>query len=385
MASKRARIVVSEEDELKAPPTFVNADAKEDFDKYWKKKRVTVERQWKLDDFQGITVGKFDALNWKPRIVELGWKKLVEFSGPCHQNLVREFFANISESSLEGNGRMVSIVRGKEVVLTYGKIRSFFSLPPSPPGSWFSYEDESEDWDVIMEKLFVLGTVWQNRNVRKGLLKWDYVPLHESSCYNLFPQGRSAGVGKDRAQFLYAIIVGRRIDMPRFIFCHIHNCHLKSGDSQTSIPYGAFLTEMIRKAGVISTVDLETATNVLGPIDHICMGKSWAGRLRASVQRQPQEQEEDVEPGESSSVSQPSFQQIMDMIQGLRTDVDARLLGIEQRQKLMYSRQELMQTRQDEIYNMVQFLVSRHPDWPPQPPSSSSTHPLLLPPPPADD
>lgn len=86
--------------------------------------RFTTERAWQLEDFGAEPivihcVPVEDWIDWHQAIVLSGFETLARFHAVFVPTLIREFYANVSDSSMAvGEEHITSHVRGRRIVIT---------------------------------------------------------------------------------------------------------------------------------------------------------------------------------------------------------------------------------------------------------------------------
>ena len=218
---------------------FLGVHNERAYRKVWVQNGVVIERE--------ITLSAFRDFAWEKEFADKGWLGLASFKGECVVTLCAEFMANISSPVAEkGNEKIVSWIRGKEIILTPDTFAHYFRLRrvESPD---FEYPDlGAPHLSVICNELLKKGETWDGEvYFSKQKLNPRYLILFLFSCHSLMPLKRTVAMSLNRAQLLWAIGIGKSIDLPRYMFLQIYHAYTHS-NTKGSIPFTCMLTRLIR-------------------------------------------------------------------------------------------------------------------------------------------
>ena len=306
---------------------FLGVQNERAYRKIWVQNGVVIEREIRLNAF-----GDFA---WEKEFADRGWLGLASFKGECVVTLCAEFMSNVSFSVAEkGNERIVSWVRGKEIILTPDTFAHYYGLRrvDSPD---FDYPDIGvPPLTVICKELLKSGETWDGVvHCSKQKLKSRYLILFLFSCYFLMPLKRTVDMSLNRAQLLWAIGTGKSIDLPRYMFLQIYHAYTHT-NPKGSIPFTCMLTKLIRDSKAKIPRDLITQDQE-NPIDCATLSRSEGQKKRRKeVEELRRRASLEGESGQTSGVEIASLQAALEQ-QGQKLDAfiastDTRLKNIEE-------------------------------------------------------
>ncbi|KAK5771087.1 hypothetical protein PVK06_047262 [Gossypium arboreum] len=131
-------------------------------------------------------------------------RQAVPFLAPARQELIREFYANLTSSDLTEVP-----VRGIKVPISSNAINEFFELPDFENVEYSSLMSnvEPENLQEILEELTVLGSKW--------------------TMSNLMPSLHGTTISLEQMVLLYSILTGKTIDVGKIILREIRICATK--------------------------------------------------------------------------------------------------------------------------------------------------------------
>ncbi|GFS36402.1 hypothetical protein Acr_00g0045760 [Actinidia rufa] len=146
------------------------------------------------------------------------------------------------------------------------------------------------DLATVSHELLLEGDEWDGEvQCSKTHLKDRFILLFLFSCHSLLPLKRTVAMSVTRANLLWAIGMGKSIDLPRMMFmslCAAYN----SSDTRGSVPFTGFLSELFKRHGVHIPVDL-TMIDPEKPIDRYSLtrseGQQKKRRLKAIESEEP--------------------------------------------------------------------------------------------------
>ena len=305
---------------------FIGVHNEKAYRKTWVQNGAVIEREIRLNAFRDFA--------WEKEFTDRGWLGLASFKGECVVTLCAEFMANISSPIAEKhNEKIVSWVRGKEVILTPDTFVHYFGLRrvESPD---FEYPDVgAPPLSIICNELLKRGETWDGKvHCSKQKLNSRYLILFLFSCYSLIPLKRTVDMSLTRAQLLWAIGTGKSIDLPRYMFLQIYHAYTHP-NPKGSIPFTCMLTKLIRDSKAKVPRDLVTQDQE-NPIDYATLSRSEGQKKRRKdVEEQRRRASYDVESGQTSRVDNASLQAAVEQ-QGQKLDAfivstDSRLKNIE--------------------------------------------------------
>lgn len=244
-------------------------------------------------------------------IRDQGWEDFVKQPEAAVVSLVREFYANMDESSLS------VIVRGKLVKFDHSTINRFYKLPNIDNDEYSTYINDELNLEQVLETIGRPGAQWTMRgddplsfqtselnNLNKAWLSFIGAKLKPVTHYS--------DVNKDRAILLYAIVTGKSIDVGRIIQQSIR--HSRRASTTGGLGHPSLITALCREAGVTWQQDEELLhPKSLIHKNFIARLKSWdsplASNTGASSSRPP------CIPKHPSSKSRKSMEEQFDNLQ----------------------------------------------------------------------
>ncbi|GFY87464.1 hypothetical protein Acr_05g0011030 [Actinidia rufa] len=200
------------------------------YHKVWVKNGAVIERKLNIVSLENA------GIRWVQTFITRGWIDLTRFKAESILTLCQEFVANIKYNP--------ETKKGKEKL--------------------YSYVKGMLDMAVVSHELLLEGDEWDGETqCNKIRLKDKYLVLFLFSCHTLLPLKRTVSMNLTRAKLLWAIGIGRTIDLPRMMFKTLCAAHAR-GDAIGFVPYTGFLTELFKRSGVhipigFTRVELERA------------------------------------------------------------------------------------------------------------------------------
>ena len=251
---------------------FIGVHAENAYRKTWVQNGAVIEREIRLNAF-----GDF---GWEREFANRGWLGLASFKGECIVTLCAEFMANISSPIAEkGNERIVSWVRGKEIILTPDTFAHYYGLGRVENPD-FEYPDVgAPPLSIICNELLKRGETWDGEvQCSKQKLTARYLILFLFSCHSLMPLKRTVDMSLARAQLLWAIGTGKSIDLPRYMFMQLYHAYTHP-NPKGSIPFTCLLTKLIKESKAKFPRDLITQDQDT-PIDDATLSRSEGQKKR---------------------------------------------------------------------------------------------------------
>ncbi|GFZ18293.1 hypothetical protein Acr_27g0000320 [Actinidia rufa] len=112
------------------------------------------------------------------------------------------------------------------------------------------------DLAVVSHELLLEGDEWDSEvQCNKTCLKDKYLILFLFLCHSLLPLKRAVYMNTTRARLLWAIGIGKTIDLPRMMFLPLCAAHTAS-DERDYVPFTSFLMELFKRSGVHIRLDI---------------------------------------------------------------------------------------------------------------------------------
>ena len=153
----------------------------------------------------------------------LNWELFCEKRPSVDEELVREFYANLTSSELTEVP-----VCGIKVPITSNTINEFFELPDFEDDEYSSLMSniESKNLQEILEELTVLGSKWTVSKQGIHTCRREYLtPLAKVWFYfihfSLMPSSHGTTISLEQMVLLYSILTGKTIDVGKIILREI--------------------------------------------------------------------------------------------------------------------------------------------------------------------
>ena len=219
---------------------FVSATAEECFQTSITRRSRIKERGFELDSENSKTEGFYKTIQ------ERGWQLFCRHPKAAAMTVVHEFFTN----AVEGPTGHKVFVRGKEVKYDNTTINNLLHLQYNPVGP--------DDMDVLLNNKANIPMITQAICQSKGT-RWTIVrdahahfPLNDLHphmkvwyhfiCARLMPTMHLSEVTKERVALLYAILMGKKINVGQWIQ---HNITHTIRQGSRGIPHPTLLTKLV--------------------------------------------------------------------------------------------------------------------------------------------
>ncbi|KAK5825936.1 hypothetical protein PVK06_020823 [Gossypium arboreum] len=159
----------------------------------------------------------------------LNWELFFEKRPNVDEELVREFYANLTSSELKKVP-----VREIKVPITSNAINKFFELPNFKNDDYSSLMSniKPENLQEIFEELTVLGSKWTVSKQGIHTCRREFLtPLANVWFYfirfSLMPSSHETTISLERMVLLYSILTRKTIDVGKIILREMRNCAVK--------------------------------------------------------------------------------------------------------------------------------------------------------------
>jgi hypothetical protein len=208
--------------------TFVNVDAETRFSTYISSKSFFTERGFvfSMDDANPMIPEEIST-----SINGLGWKKLAKQPQSYNAQMVKEFYANLTNPSQK---KREVVVRGKWVLYSEANINRFFGIKDEEDqyeATLASMTDE--ELTNVMKSLTVEGTEWNHKNgvnewsIRRMSLKPVMRVWYQFLKHSILPTTHNETINKARLVLLHCITCMQHVNVGRIISQEIITCPQK--------------------------------------------------------------------------------------------------------------------------------------------------------------
>ncbi|GFS32708.1 hypothetical protein Acr_00g0024160 [Actinidia rufa] len=175
-----------------------------------------------------------------------GWIDLTKFKAESALTLCQEFMANI-------------------------KYNPEIEKEENPE---FEFSDVGmPDLAMVSQELLLEGDEWDGKaQCNKTCLKDKYLVLVLFLCHSLLPLNHTMSMNTTMAKLVWAIGMGKTIDLPRMMFLSLCVAYTAS-DKRGSVHFTGFLTELFKRSGVHIPLDI-TGIEPKGAIDRSSLSRS---------------------------------------------------------------------------------------------------------------
>ncbi|GFZ10931.1 hypothetical protein Acr_22g0003290 [Actinidia rufa] len=139
------------------------------------------------------------------------------------------------------------------------------------------------DLAVVSQELLLEGDEWDGEvQCNKIRLKDKYLILFLFLCHSLLPLKHTVSMNTARARLLWAIGIGKFINLPRIMFLSLYATY-KAADKRGSVPFTGFLTELFKRNGVHIPLDF-TRIEPEGAIDRASLSRFEGQRKKSKLE-----------------------------------------------------------------------------------------------------
>ncbi|KOM42976.1 hypothetical protein LR48_Vigan05g058000 [Vigna angularis] len=206
-----------------------------------------------------VTLLPQDVPDFSNEIIERQWSHLTTYPEPANIAIVQEFYANAKSFSPDTEP-FWSYVRGQRISFNADTINEFLNT---------DWEDEDEicgydelmatelDYEEIEQALCITGGTFQRNRQQQPLhikrvhlssLSRLWMPLVHS---NISPCTHVSDVTVNRAVILYAILIGRSVNLGKLIANEIRNC---ANSTKAPLGHPSLITHLCKQEGVDTTI-----------------------------------------------------------------------------------------------------------------------------------
>ncbi|GFS36372.1 hypothetical protein Acr_00g0045580 [Actinidia rufa] len=238
---------------------FTGKNAKNLFNKVWIRNGAVLERKLNLVALENT------GISFVQNFTTRGWINLAKFKAESVLSLCQEFMANIKHEpeTEQGKEKLCSWVRGKKIKVTPDTFADIFEILREENPEFAFPNVGMPDLAVVSQELLLEGDEWD------GKVQCNKTRL------------------KDKARILWAIGIGKTIDLPRTMFLSLCATY-KASDKRGSVPLTGFLTELFKRSGVHIPLDF-IRIEPEGPIDRASLSRSEGQRKKRKLEEEAQE------------------------------------------------------------------------------------------------
>ena len=166
----------------------------------------------------------------------------------------------------KGKEKIISWVKSKKLIVTLDTFAKIFNIPQIENPDFDFPDVEMPDLPTISQEMLLEDDTWDGEvQCNKTRLKDRCLILFLFSCHSLLPLKRTIAMSVTRASLLWAIGIGKLMDLPHIMFMGLCSSY-DSFDIRVSIPFTKFLTALFKKHEISIHVDL-IKTKPEKPID----------------------------------------------------------------------------------------------------------------------
>ncbi|XP_062111245.1 protein transport protein SEC31-like [Humulus lupulus] len=169
------------------------------------------------------------------------WVNTVSKLVSPHPILIREFYANLDRSVLDGKNEdcLTAFVRGSRIKFAPSTIAHALKVPKVlKPAYNKSYSPDQSTMGQVLTGL--PDYVWGNHDIPITKLTHFYRVLHRVALYNWFPNSHLSSVTLEIGKFLYAMGTGVSIDLSTLIYDRIFDLASSTG-TRNKLPYPSLI------------------------------------------------------------------------------------------------------------------------------------------------
>ncbi|KAI5653486.1 hypothetical protein M9H77_30673 [Catharanthus roseus] len=205
-------------------------------------------------------------------LLGIGYVELALFPKQYNENLIKEFYANLTEEFCNPKSLAYGqvYVRGHVIYFSPANIAHYLSCPHYIDIEGTSLEEEADFDEVTKVLTSDAGAVWSETNrLNSNSMKMPYRALFRVFCENWLPTTNVTVVLKERAHLLYTFVTRKKINICTVTFRNIliqidkkkSNIHKKKAN-KIALPYPCLSSEYL-----------------LGCIDPLLPSDSWERAL----------------------------------------------------------------------------------------------------------
>ncbi|KAK5775161.1 hypothetical protein PVK06_043030 [Gossypium arboreum] len=235
----------------------------------------------------------------------LNWELFCEKRPSVDEELVREFYVNLTSSNLTE-----VLVREIRVPISSNAINEFFELLVFKNDEYSSLMSniEPENFQEILEELTVPGSKWTvSKQGIHTCRRESLTPLAKVCFYfirfSLMPSSHGTTISLERMVLLYSILTGKTINVGKIILREIRNCVVRRS-GHVYFPF--MITILCLEAEILANVKKTWYSQ--GTITDLDLYRVAGGSVlqqRVAKSEDPDEEEEDpieIEPIQSAEV-----------------------------------------------------------------------------------
>ncbi|GFZ09856.1 hypothetical protein Acr_21g0004550 [Actinidia rufa] len=183
----------------------------------------------------------------------------------------------------KGKEKLCSWVWGKKLRVTPDTFAKIFEIPREDNQEFEFLDVGMPDLVMVSQELLLQGDEWDGEvQCNKTRLKFKYLVLFLFSCHSLFPLKRTVSMNTARARLLWAIGMGKTINLPYMMFLSLCAAHMAS-NKRGYMPFTGFLTELFKRSGVHIPLDI-TRIEPEGAIDRFLLSRSEGQRKKRKLE-----------------------------------------------------------------------------------------------------
>ncbi|XP_062081410.1 uncharacterized protein LOC133786225 [Humulus lupulus] len=203
-----------------------------------------------------------------PELVELlqsrQWVNTVSKLVSPHPSLIREFYANLDKSVIDGKNEdcLTAFVRGNCIKFAPSTISRALKVPKvlKPEYNKSYRPDQSTMGHVLTGQP---DYVWGNHEIPVTKLTPFYRVLHRVALYNWFPNSHLSSITLEIGKFLYAVGTGVSIDLATLIYDRIVDV-ASSTSTRNKFPFPSLIQQLIQPAKPpLTTHDFQVPNPIL--------------------------------------------------------------------------------------------------------------------------
>ncbi|XP_062119346.1 uncharacterized protein LOC133833104 [Humulus lupulus] len=187
-----------------------------------------------------------------PELVELlqsrQWVNTVSKLVSPHPILIREFYANLDKSVIDGKNEdcLTAFVQGSRIKFAPSTISRALKVPKvlKPEYNKSYRPDQSTMGHVLTGQP---DYVWGNHEIHVTKLTHFYQVLHRVALYNWFPNSHLSSITLEIGKFLYVVGTGVSIDLVTLIYDRIVDVASSTG-TRNKLPFPSLIQQIIQPA-----------------------------------------------------------------------------------------------------------------------------------------
>ncbi|XP_062080972.1 flocculation protein FLO11-like [Humulus lupulus] len=176
------------------------------------------------------------------------WVNTVSKLVSPHPILIREFYANLDKSIVDGKNEdfLTAFVRGSRIKFAPSTISRALKIPKVlKPAYNKSYRPDQSTMGHVLTGQH--DYVWGNHEIPVTKLTPFYRILHRVALYNWFPNSHLSSITLEIGKFLYAVGTSVSIDLATLIFDRIVDVASSTG-TRNKLPFPSLIQQIIQSA-----------------------------------------------------------------------------------------------------------------------------------------